>query len=101
MKPQITELQKWVQIDGTEGVVNVPIELLPQFEHMSNPELSTVNPGLDQYYNGEIWEVDIVEGHGARLSMPGYMDCTEWSVYDSVEEARKGLEETYDIDVRF
>ena len=34
---------------------------------------------------------------GARLSAPGYMDCTEWSLYDTAEEAREALaEETAD-----
>jgi hypothetical protein len=28
----------------------------------------------------------------ARLSAPGYLDCTEWTPYDSEEEAREDLE---------
>jgi hypothetical protein len=35
---------------------------------------------------------------GARLSAPGYMDCTEWSLYDSEEEAREGLADVYGDD---
>jgi len=32
----------------------------------------------------------------ARLSAPGYMDCTEWSVHDSLRAAEGYLVELYD-----
>lgn len=35
------------------------------------------------------------EGHGARLSAPGYMDCTEWSVHRTEAEAAQYLIDTY------
>jgi len=35
----------------------------------------------------------------ARLSAPGYMDCTDWSgPFDSEEEARAEIESVYDVD---
>jgi hypothetical protein len=35
----------------------------------------------------------------ARLSAPGYLDCTEWSgPYETLEEAKQYIEETYDVD---
>lgn len=34
-----------------------------------------------------------------RLCAPGYMDCTEWSVFKLREEAEKYLEETFGEDV--
>lgn len=38
-------------------------------------------------------------GWFCRLSAPGYMDCTEWSgPFDTEDEAREHLAETYDID---
>ena len=45
-----------------------------------------------------IYSVECKEGWGARLSAPGYMDCTEWAVYDTEEEARAELEEMYPDD---
>ena len=34
-------------------------------------------------------------GYGARISAPGYCDCTEWAVYDTEKEAWEGLLEMY------
>ncbi len=31
------------------------------------------------------------DGWGARLSAPGYMDCTDWAVFDTEEEAADHL----------
>ena len=43
--------------------------------------------------------VDVIEqrctGYGARLSAPGYMDCTDWVVFDTEQEAIDYLAETY------
>ena len=40
-----------------------------------------------------------LSGYGARLSMPGYMDCIEWSVFDTAQEAAQYLLDTYyDLD---
>ena len=35
---------------------------------------------------------------GARLSAPGYLDCTEWSVFDTEQEAEEYLDENYPED---
>lgn len=32
------------------------------------------------------------------MSAPGYLDCTEWCVFDSVKEAREYLKEYYGDD---
>lgn len=42
--------------------------------------------------------IEYVEGYGTRLSAPGYMDCTEWCVFDTVEEAEAYIKETYGDD---
>ena len=39
--------------------------------------------------------VAIRQGHGARLSAPGYMDCTEWTVFDTEADAAQYLLDTY------
>ncbi len=33
---------------------------------------------------------------GARLSAPGYMDCTSWTLHDSEAKAREDLREQFD-----
>jgi hypothetical protein len=37
------------------------------------------------------------DGWGARLSAPGYADCTEWAVHETEEEAREYLADAYDL----
>jgi hypothetical protein len=39
--------------------------------------------------------VERKSGFGARMSAPGYLDCTEWAVFDTEKEARDYLLETY------
>ena len=56
---------------------------------------------VGQYCEGGaagIESIEIVSGWGARLSAPGYLDCTEWSVYETEEEARADLAEMYGDD---
>jgi hypothetical protein len=43
-------------------------------------------------------DVETVSGFGCRLSAPGYLDCTEWSVFDSVSECESYLDEYYPED---
>ena len=51
---------------------------------------------LRDYLEGNrVFSVQEREGYGARLSAQGYMDCTEWAVFDTEEEARAYLDETY------
>ena len=42
-------------------------------------------------------EVKKLDGFGVRLSAPGYMDCTEWCVFDTKQECVEYLEQVYDI----
>jgi hypothetical protein len=39
-----------------------------------------------------------IKGYGARLSAPGYLDCTDWTVFDTKEEAIAYLDEYYPED---
>ena len=43
----------------------------------------------------QIWEARTIEGYGARMSAPGYLDCTEWSVFDTEEEAYTYINNAY------
>lgn len=40
----------------------------------------------------------VVRGVGARLSAPGYLDCTDWFVHPNLEAATKWIEEEYGDD---
>lgn len=43
----------------------------------------------------EIAEISLVDGWGARLSMPGYMDATDWGVFETQDEAMQYLLEMH------
>jgi len=47
------------------------------------------------YEPGEHVIIDETEGYGARLSAPGYLDCTDWVIFDTEQEAIDYLAETY------
>jgi len=89
IEPQITGKQKWYQIDGNCGITNVP------FEVIGKASLRSVAKFRDYYEGSDIYRVELVIGYGARLSAPGYMDCTEWSVFDTRDEAEAYLQEMY------
>lgn len=77
MEPQITRRAKWVRVEWREGTSWVEAE----------------------YFDPRNWdgitETEDVLGHGARLSAPGYMDATEWVVFNSIAEAASHLLDTY------
>src|ERR1700744_3478652 len=92
MQQEITGLQTWVEIDGTHGVTAIPFDLLNMdqvnvvTETRYDVSELTLNEELGDFYEGRIQSVSLRQGYGARMSAPGYMDCTEWCVYDSEAE---------------
>lgn len=81
MEKQVTELAKWLQIESSDGTFYMPAEMASICE--------------SDFGIADIYEVGEVEGYGARLSMPGYLDCTDWTVHPTPQEAKEYLEETY------
>lgn len=111
MDLKITGREWWVELDGTSGITFVPYDILSKAQiefaergtelpesddEIYSPE--EMNEMFGDYYEGSIQSVTVRQGYGARLSASGYMDCTEWSVFDSVQEAKDYLEETYGED---
>jgi hypothetical protein len=97
MQPQVVGPQKWWRFDTAAGVQEFPGELLkqPAGDPLNDKDfLEAALQYLEHTFKvEEITEVEVVEGYGARMSAPGYMDCTEWSVFDTEEEAREYLVE--------
>lgn len=106
----------WVEIDGPNGGEVIPTDVcgsLPDydefaaaFEESGRAEFEDVDEAYKAYAfqqvsgyseNSECYEIAEREAWGARLSAPGYLDCTEWSLYDSEAEAKRGLCEMYDL----
>ena len=80
MQPQIVDHQCWNQIETRTGE--------SEFVCVADARdiLADLAPGDS---------VTIIQGFGARMSAPGYMDCTEWTVFETRVEAAEYLLETY------
>lgn len=40
-----------------------------------------------------IQSIEVCSGYFARLSAPGYLDCTDWACYSTIREARAALKD--------
>lgn len=89
MKPQIV-YDRWFEIDYDNGIAYIPQDLIGKTVNPSFDEVKDYLPDLKV-----LFDVRLLDGYGARLSAPGYMDCTEWSVFDTKEEAQDYLSEMY------
>jgi len=85
MIPDIEE-GDWHKVDGTAGTSWFPAD------NFTADEATTE-------YDGEADTVETIHGYGARLSAPGYLDCTDWTVFATYEEAARYLVDTYGNDV--
>jgi len=105
MQKQVTRKLLWIEIDGTCGTTWIPAEDAPLLANLIKDQQRTAEPteesrklALD-YYEGvipeHIWTIQLTTGYGARLSAPGYTDCTEWTVFDTPEEAQAYLDENF------
>jgi hypothetical protein len=75
-------------VDTNEGVHYYPADMF------SRKEVIEFEGGPDS-----INEYERIQGYGARLSAPGYLDCTEWVVFDYRAEAVEYLQDTYEVEV--
>ena len=89
MQRQITENRAWYAVETNQGTCFVAVEDVGKVSDADE---------LRDYVEGVPESFTIVEGFGARLSAPGYMDCTEWTVFDSPEQALEYLDEYYPED---
>ena len=84
MQPEITAKQTWYQVEDKWGETFLyPGDLFSKEEVAAEHEEA---------------EVEELEGFGARLSASGYLDCTDWCVLDTEEEAEQYLIDTYGDD---
>lgn len=93
MQPQVWKT-KWVTLDGDQGGISLPFEQLSPDEQKAAID-GPVSVFADYYPDGEPLSMHMRVGWGARLSAPGYLDCTEWVVFEDEWDAREYLEMTY------
>ncbi len=101
---------KWIRVETIDGTDFVPIEFatgtVKQF--LDAVEEGTAHTGdyqqtvacdLLDYLNAhdanDVCDVSPVEGFGARLSAPGYLDCTDWAVFKTEQAAQTYLDDTF------
>jgi hypothetical protein len=99
MQRQITGRQNWLRVETTHGtefvnVFDTGLDL-PASSNLADGVTEDNSSDVQRYCEGKVQSWENIEGYGARLSAPGYLDCTEWNVYDTEQEAREALEEMY------
>ena len=90
MKPEIVS-GTFVSIDDQFGTTVLPMEVVGTTD--KEELLNYVNCSTAE----DIEDVSVSEGWGVRLSAAGYMDCTEWAVVATEDEALALVDEMYDI----
>ena len=105
MQHQVTGKQTWLRVETTIGTEFVPADLVGfvrNSEQVSQPltelERAKYEGMIRPYTEGTIQSWEHITGFGARLSAPGYLDATDWTVHDTAEEAEAYLEEMYPDD---
>ena len=100
MEKQVTDSQKWIEVDTAHGITFLPCDTFGTFgldtaEELTEEAKTDLLQYLDVHKIDQIYSAEVREGFGARLSAPGYMDCTEWAVFDTEAGAGAYLEEYY------
>ena len=109
MQPEITVKQSGWQVETRDAgtcylpgdIVSVPDWLAigrpidASMETKTETDLfANLVRELGNYVGGRrIESIGVCRGYFARLSAPGYLDCTEWCCYSTVREARAALKE--------
>lgn len=102
MEKQITTKQDWLVVETTHGTEFLPKDLIGDIDNCADTD--DLEDGTDdfktvqEYCEGEPQSWEWVKGYGARMSAPGYLDCTAWAVFDTVAKAEAYLEEYYGED---
>jgi len=95
----------WVELDGPMGTEWIPRDIVDLSDEElaydgEVADLDDVCPYLmDLAGQGRVYSIDVVEGWGARMTAPGYLDATEWSVFETEDEAEEFLDEFYGEEV--
>ena len=85
MVAEMTSLQDWYELYTDAGIWFVPVWVV-----------DTDNL-LDYTEGSKLYSSEIISGYGVRSSAPGYLDCTEWSVYEGLAEALAAYEDEKEL----
>jgi hypothetical protein len=87
-----TMFGEWIILDGVYGVSLYP------GDHFCEGDALADYLGTDKIAENisKVHECETIIGWAARLSMPGYLDCTDWhGPYDTEREALRDLKTLY------
>lgn len=90
MQRQVTGKTQWYQVETTAGIEYLPVDLIGKEPADSD--------AFTDYCEGKVIWWEQIEGYGARLRAPGYLDCTEWTVFSTESDAEDYLETMYPED---
>lgn len=109
MVPEITECIPWYVVDTSDGTEYIDASWIGDLPGLDNAgdivsfaddasigDRETITDALKDYVNGTIYGVERIDGYGAHLTMPGYLDQTEWSVFETEHDAIVYLVEMYE-----
>lgn len=94
MQPQIY-LTYYFVVNTSMGTEIVPYDVIGRTMNVHVDALLDYLEGTPDDPDGLC---EVSTGYIARLSAPGYLDCTDWSVFDTEDEAREYLRDTYGDD---
>lgn len=91
MQPQVY-FGEYFAVETTAGTEIVP-------EYMVNRTADVTGEDLLNYLEGKPCDseanLERKEGWLARMTAPGYLDCTDWTAHDTEKEAIEYLDECY------
>jgi len=95
MEPQITALQDWYIVDSPFGTTILPADIVGDAETFEpSDDTSPLDPKLQPFCDCDhAYGVERVTKIGVRFFMPGYLDCTSWSRFDTKEDAQEFLDQ--------
>ncbi len=98
MDRQITVKRTWFEIDTLYGTWFVDTEDAPEMFQGAALINHPLNHARALKFTecadtSGILNISIREGYGARLSMPGYLDATDWAVFDTEAEAEEYIKD--------
>jgi hypothetical protein len=82
--PSLDDMQEFDRASGA---------LAEEEEHTDSVRFPIPSALRDYCQNKEAWQIELMEGWGARLSAPGYLDGTGWAVFETEAEAMDYLQE--------
>ena len=114
MPSSITDKTSWYVIDHRDGIDYLEVSLVGDLPGLANmgdtinflddcteEDRETIWAAIACYVTtpsgiATINDIERIEGYGSRLSAPGYMDCTEYTVHDTEHDAIVYLVDTYE-----